>query len=918
MARTTGVIAGSARVVATVAAPYRAVVTGWLPGIVTVWALVTLGGGLVGALPARNALAFAIGLAAACHAGRLIRLALKIHIGQQRFGPCRGAGFLGMGVLVGGATAVTLAVLPAAPVGQAGPGGPVALGGLVATTVMYLLGLLLLPGAAITVTTRVRRLLDGIAVGTCLFYTAWLLFIAPLGNGYPLALVAGLVACSAASVALITGLRAIRYRPAAITCSGGATLSIVGLSVLVVVLTDPAGTLVLTDPALSSGAGTPTAEATGLWWAAAAALIVGSTLAAAGARRTGIREPDPATVHATFAGHPLLILPVGAAVLATAYRLITSGVPDRTSMALSAAAVAAVATREALAALDVRRYALRLASREAHFRSLVAGSSDVTAVVDNDLVVRWLSPAAARQLALSEQDVIDRPFTRLVHPGDVDRVVEWLSGVGGPDHPEVIVARLRDGYGCWRDTESTVSDQRATPEVAALVVHVRDISDRREMERTLRRLTFTDQLTGLANRRELLEAIDAGRSQPQPTGSVLVIALDGLGGVNDVRGRDHGDAILIEVGHRLRAGVDTGDLAARLSGERFAVLTPVGVVRAYSLATRLLTMLTEPYRLPGVTVHLSASIGLALITGADGVDDVLRRADLALLRAQRDGRDGRGRVEWYDESMEAALLRGVTLEQELPGAVGRGELDLVYQPILELAYQRPVGAEALLRWRHPTIGTVAPTELIAVAEKLGLVDEIGDWVLHRACRQLSGWLREGFDLWMSVNVSPRQLLSANFVPMLRDALDTHLVCADHLLLEITEQAAATPLDLDGLENALTRVREVGVRTAIDHFGTGPTSLAQLRRMAVDMVKVDRSLFAEPAGRGGAVPPIMDVVVGLGERLGLIVVASGVEAEAHLDAVRAAGCRYGQGTLFAVPAPPERIEAYLADYRSPSF
>jgi diguanylate cyclase (GGDEF)-like protein len=497
-------------------------------------------------------------------------------------------------------------------------------------------------------------------------------------------------------------------------------------------------------------------------------------------------------------------------------------------------------------------------------------------------------------------------------------VVDWLSDVGGTDHPEVIVARLRDGYGCWRETESTVSDQRATPEVAALVVHVRDVSDRREMERALRRLTFTDQLTGLANRRELLDAIAAGRSQPQPTGSVLVIALDGLGGVNDVRGRDHGDAILIEVGHRLRTGVDTGDLPARLSGERFAVLTPVGVVRAYSLATRLLTMLTEPYRLPGVTAHLSASIGLALITGGDGVDDVLRRADLALLRAQRDGRDGRGRVEWYDESMEAALLRGVTLEQELPGAVARGELDLVYQPILELTFQRPVGAEALLRWRHPRIGTVAPTELMSVAEKLGLADEVGDWVLHRACRQLSGWLREGFDLWMSVNVSPRQLLSANFVPMLRDALDTHLVCADRLLLEITEQAAATPLDLDGLENALTRVREVGVRTAIDHFGTGPASLAQLRRMAVDMVKVDRSLFAEPVGRGGAVAPIMDVVVGLGDRLGLIVVASGVEAEAHLDAVRAAGCRYGQGNLFAAPAPPERIEAYLADHRSPSF
>jgi EAL domain-containing protein (putative c-di-GMP-specific phosphodiesterase class I) len=272
--------------------------------------------------------------------------------------------------------------------------------------------------------------------------------------------------------------------------------------------------------------------------------------------------------------------------------------------------------------------------------------------------------------------------------------------------------------------------------------------------------------------------------------------------------------------------------------------------------------------------------------------------------------------------METALLRNTTLEQGLPDAVRRGELDLIYQPVIELAYQHPVGAEALLRWRHPKLGTVSPAELIPVAEDLGLADEIGEWVLHRACRQLSSWLREGWDLWLSVNVTARQLLSPGFVSGLRDALDTHLVAPDRLLLEVTERAAGTGrTDVDGadcLEAALARVREVGVRIAIDHFGTGPTSLAHLRRMAVDVLKVDRSLFTEPVGQNGPAAPIMDVVMGLADRLGLEVIASGLEAEAHVEAVRAAGCRFGQGHLFAMPAPAEHVEAYLTDHRSPSF
>jgi diguanylate cyclase (GGDEF)-like protein/PAS domain S-box-containing protein len=862
--------------------------TAWPSALASAVSAAVLLAGFAGALPAVTAGALAVGLSAAVHATLLVRLALAIHRGRRTFGPCRGAGFLGMGILAGGVTAVGLA-------GHPGLAGTLGLPGLVATTTLYLLGLLLLPGAATTVTARLQRLLDGGAVGICLFYIGWLLVLAPYADEHRPAVVAGLVASAAASVAVVTGLRAARYRPAALACSGGATLSITGLAGLVVAVGNPAPGPVR--------------------WLAAGALVIGPALATEGARRTGSRDPDPAAADGSFAGYPLLGIPIGAALLATAYQLIRGAVPDRIAIVLGLAAVAAVAVREALAAVAVRRYAVRLASQEAHFRCLVAGSSDVTVVVDADLVVRWLSPAAARQFALSESDVVGRPFEALVHPDDAGRVVDWLSAPGEADHPSLIEARLRDGYGRWRDTESTLSDLRGIPEVAAFVVHIRDIGDRRVMERTLRELAFTDQLTGLANRRALLRAVASTRSAPEPVGSVLVVDLDGLDGVTDVHGRELGDAVLIEAGRRLQAGLDSRELPARLAGDQFAVLTQVGSIRAYALANRLTTVLGEPYRLPGATVRLSANVGLAEIAGAGSVDEVLRRADLALVRAKR---SGRGCVEWYDKSMEAVLLRRMSLEQELPGAIDRGELDLVYQPVMELGHGHPVGTEALLRWRHPRLGPVPPAELIPVAEDLGLADEVAAWVLHRACRQLSSWLREGWDLWLSVNVSARQLVSPAFVPALRGALEAHLVAAERILVEVAEQATGARPATEALEAAFVGVRAVGVRTAIDHFGADPTSLAHLRRMSIDVLKVDRSLFAEPAGRGGPAAPIMDVVMSLGDRLGLEVIACGLEAPAHLDVVRAAGCRLGQGHLFAAPAPAERVEAYLTDHRSPSL
>ncbi|MET7424419.1 EAL domain-containing protein [Dactylosporangium sp. NPDC005555] len=857
-----------------------------------------------------GAVATGVTVGSLVHAVSLIRLALRIHHGRRDFGPCRGAGFLGMGALLTGAGAGVTGFVALTP-SIAAPGLAAAVTTFVAAP-MFLLGLLLLPGTAPTVRARLRRLLDGAGIGVTLCYSVWVLASAPATSvlAGPLPLAVAVTCCVAVSVAVVTGLRAVRHRPAALACAGGSALCVVGLGVFTVLLAD----LRRHDPfGPASGWVSVGLAAAGL------ALVAGPFLILAGARRAGDAptRPHAADETGTLAGYPLLIGPVLLAVAVSVVHLLTGGRFDPAAVGLGMTAAVAVALREALAARDIRRYARTLATREAHFRTLVAGSTDVAIVLDAGLVVRWQSPAAARQFSLSDQDVLGRPLTDLLHPADAAPATEALRAVlDGREHV-LVQARLRDGFGRWRDTESTVSDQRAAPEVGGVVVHVRDIGDRAQLQRSLDEITWTDDLTTLANRRRFLAGVaEAHRGATGEAGSVLVAELDRFESVADLHGPTVADAVLIEAARRLRAAIGHDDLPARLAGAAFAVLTDAPLVHAFALATRLATAFAEPFHLPGHTVHLTADVGVADLLGATDAEDVLRRAGIARRRARQlsRGRDG-GRVECYDRSFEAALVRRTDLEQQLPGIVGRGELDLVYQPVVDLTTRNPVGAEALLRWRHPRLGAVPPHEFLPVAEELGLADELGEWALHQACRQLSRWRADGRDLWMSVNASARQLAAPGWLATVATAVDTHCVPAESLIIEVAE--ASLPDDAGAVEQ-LAGLRALGVRTAIDHFGTGPTALAHLRRLPVDVLKIDQVLFGEPAGQRAPATPIVDVVVGLARRLGIDVVACGLETESHVDVVRAAGCRLGQGFLLSRPDHAEHVEAYLEGHRARLF
>lgn len=451
-----------------------------------------------------------------------------------------------------------------------------------------------------------------------------------------------------------------------------------------------------------------------------------------------------------------------------------------------------------------------------------------------------------------------------------------------------------------------------------LTLHdLRGYADRlAEREANFRDLAQTDPLTGLASRRGLLRALH--RSIDTDTPCVLLgLDLDGFKNINEMRGHAVGDAVLAEVGRRLRGNLRPGDVAARLGGDEFAVLRRGQPADAHRAAERLLGLLGQPYEQPEGPVFLSVSIGVAGHVGEPDVDMLLRRADLALRYAKQRGKN---RIERYDVAYDRLLRRRTTLEHELRGAIERDELRLVFQPVASLPSVRPVGAEALLRWYHPELGNVRPDEFIPLAEECGMIAKLGSWVLHQACHQLSRWLADGHDVWVSVNVSPRELHASEYAVQVADALHAHRVPPQRLVLEVTEHAVAT--DLDELIRRLTALRLTGVRIALDDFGAGYSSLGQLRRLPIDILKIDHSLVAEhepirPVGRDGpAFAPMVDIVMRLGHQLGLEVIAEGVTSPTELAAVVAAGCRFGQGQLFGWGVPGEHLEAMLDAATSP--
>jgi diguanylate cyclase (GGDEF)-like protein len=428
------------------------------------------------------------------------------------------------------------------------------------------------------------------------------------------------------------------------------------------------------------------------------------------------------------------------------------------------------------------------------------------------------------------------------------------------------------------------------------------------MEHQLLHDAFHDGLTGLPNRAlfqdRLRQALDLFHRHPDRGFAVMVLDLDRFKRVNDSFGHQAGDRLLAAVAERLRAGMRDGDTVARFGGDEFALLLDGvpdagGALRA---AGQLQAALAAPFALEGHELFVTASLGIALSEpGTEGPDALVRKADTALYRAKE---LGGAQCEVFDRAMHARALARLRLETELRHAAERGEFQAVYQPIVALDDGRVAGFEALVRWRHPVQGVLAPGAFLDVAEETGLVVHIDRWVLREACLQLKRWrdLHPGLELRMTVNVSARQFAQGGLVEHLEATLAETGVDVDWIRLEITEGVLVGRAE----EAVLAELRARGVHLLIDDFGTGHSSLGYLHRLPITALKVDRSFMSGSAGNFA----IVGAVVTLAHHLGMDVVVEGVERAEQLDRVRGFAADYAQGYLFSRPLEAAAAGALL--------
>jgi len=478
------------------------------------------------------------------------------------------------------------------------------------------------------------------------------------------------------------------------------------------------------------------------------------------------------------------------------------------------------------------------------------------------------------------------------------------------DDEAVALRALQNGARGYLVRSETSSRLLVTTLGAALESHRMILQLNTARERA-RHLATHDQLTGLANRslfHDRLEQAVAGARRARQKLAVLFVDLDGFKSINDTLGHAVGDGLLRGIARRIASCLRETDTAARLGGDEFAVmLTNLGnELDAATVARKIVAALGEPLQFRQQSTTIRCSIGIATFPrDAQDAEALLKRSDTAMYHAKQ---RGGSRFDFYTDDMNAAIQRRVALEDRLRTALDQDEFVVHYQPQFDLTRGRIIGAEALLRWKHPELGLVSPAHFLPIAEETGLIVPIGDWILRTACDQNARWNREGHrGLRVSVNVSSQQFLEPGLADVVKSALDQSGLVPISLELEITESSLLR--DVEVTVNTLRRLKDLGVRLAIDDFGTGYSSLAYLKRLPIDVLKIDQS-FIRALTTDPADATITQTIVQLAAGLNLTTIAEGVETLEQLLLLGSYGCSRMQGFLFGKPAPIHVFEGWL--------
>lgn len=552
---------------------------------------------------------------------------------------------------------------------------------------------------------------------------------------------------------------------------------------------------------------------------------------------------------------------------------------------------------------------LREASAELHrserrYRQLVETLPDAVLRIDRDGRVRLANPAALRfrerLLAMGFESVNDWPHLPPAPARDFTSVAMRAAADGRAGRLTMHLEGLGDEL--WADV--TIVPEDGDPTDPTLLVVFREVTTEHRHRRELEYRAAHDDLTGLANRATFLTRLEevCGRVAADPDGrvAVLFVDLDGFKLVNDSLGHDAGDRLLQELATRLGTRLRPGDLLARIGGDELTVLLDGADERvARTVAEAVRDTIAAPVVLGGVPQRVTASVGIALSDGAATPSDLLLWADAAVYRAKAEGGD---RWVLFDDDLRREVTDRRYLDRGLRGAVERDEIVVYFQPEVDLATGTVLGAEALARWNHPELGLLAAGRFITVAEENGTVLPLGRHVLQVACGEVARWIAGGrvpSDFVLRVNLSPRQLGDPLLVPHLRSTLSASGLSPANLCLELTETAVMR--DTVAGPALLEAIRHLGVHLAIDDFGTGYSSLSLLKRLPIDVVKIDHS-FVDGLPRDGEDLAIVRAVMGLASSLHLEVTAEGVERPEQAACLLGEGCRRGQGYLYSPPVP----------------
>ncbi|MEV0370888.1 EAL domain-containing protein [Streptomyces sp. NPDC050636] len=602
---------------------------------------------------------------------------------------------------------------------------------------------------------------------------------------------------------------------------------------------------------------------------------------------------------------------------------------DRVVLFTGCTVVLALVVRQGIMLLDNITLTQELAQKENHFRSLVQGSSDVIMIAAPTGVLRYVSPAAAGVYGRDAEELVGSELASLIHPEDLGRVVHevrrFLAAAPDAEPTTRIECRFRAGEqraggDGWLNVESTVNRHHG-----GLIFNSRDVTERVRLQAQLQHNASHDALTDLPNRALFTERVSkavTGRRASDLDTAVLYIDLDGFKQVNDTIGHQAGDELLVQAARRLADSVRSGDIAARLGGDEFAALiTGDGTrdhaareFRIHEIADRLRITLSEPYRIDGRDVRVAASIGVAFAEPGVTPAGLLRNADLAMYRAKQ---AGKGRVELYAPQMQVEVVDRAELATTLRAALRDGEFALLHQPVVELAGGRVTAVAAHARWRSAQGILFTPAEFLRVAERGRLSDdgdraaELGRWQLEEAVEQAAARHRAGHTVPVAVRISARRLLGGdrNGMPPknVEALLARHGLPSGSLVLELSESDPRIPLD--ELERRLVALRRLGVRIALDGFGSGYAAMSALRRLPVDVLRLDRGLV-DGVVESARLHKITAGLLRIAADLGMQSVADGVDLPEQVLALRSMGCTHGQGMAFSGPLDEHRLRRAL--------